>query len=454
MSEATLTLYGGVGTIGGTKLVVAEGGYRAIVDFGAAFMPGAPNSPFDHLLLPRPGAAGLRDLLAVGALPRLDGLYPPVMAAAAGLQGGADGQTAVFISHLHLDHMSFLDYLDPDLPVHLSADSERLLRALAASGETQGVHSRLVAWQPGAVLSVGPLRLRPLPVDHDVIGASAFLIEIGAGCVAYSGDLRLHGAHPELTRAFAAAVAAAAPAALLLEGTRLGLAPFQPEDLPPLAEPDVAARLAELTHACPGLVLVNFYRRNVERIAAFAAAARQAGRTLLLSPESAYVLQACTGGLQGCGIFLRETLRSQVARGLAPAWVAPLVRGAVSTEAVRKDQNAYVLELQYPDLPELVDLAPAPGSLYVHSNGEPFGRDSAFNTLLGWLERSGLTYVPLHCSGHAQPADLQWIATTAAPQTLLPIHSRAPQELAPPGISVRLPELGVTYPVASLTGRA
>ena len=407
-----------------------EAGYRVIFDFGAAYTPGAPGSPFDSRLRPRPGDAALRDLLAAGMTPALPGLYAPAAAASAGLVGGADGRTAVFISHLHLDHMAHLSLLAPDLPVHMSAESATLLQALLSVGEREGEGCRIEPWGPEAVIAVGPVRVRPVAVDHDIAGACALLIETSDGAVVYSGDLRLHGAHPELTRAFAATAAAARPAVLLLEGTRLHAPPPQPGDPPPLTEPEVAPVVAQLLRERSGLAVLSPYPRHVARLVAMAGAARAAGRRFMLQPATAHLLQACTGSLHGCGVYA----------------------GADLAAAVRRAQGEYLLELSYPRLTELVDLAPQPGSVFIHSGGEPLGRyDPAWGTLEFWLQRLGVEYASAQCTGHAAPADLAWLAQAIGPRVLMPIHSLAPETLqAPEGVRRILPEAGVAYHIKDL----
>lgn len=453
-ARPTLTLYGGVGTIGGTKAVVAEGGYRVIFDFGSAFMPGAPGNPFDYRLEPRPGDLALRDQVLAGVLPPLGGIYQPSAARLTGLAPGADGTTAVFISHMHLDHMAHLDMLAPDLPVHLSEDSSKLLRALLVTGEPQGAGCRRYPWIDGEAIKVGPITVRPLPVDHDVIGASALLIETSAGVVAYSGDLRLHGAHPERTRAFMAAAAAARPAVLLLEGTRAGEEPEEPPRRS-LREPEVGARVAEICRLATGLAIISQYRRNVERVQALAEAARTAGRTLVLEPETAYVLQTVTGSLHGARVYRRGEHRLWQVNGTVPEWLEPLLADAVVPADISLSPEAFLLDLRYRNLAELHDLAVGSGAVYIHSNGEPLGRyDPAYANLRAWLDRHGIAYDRAYSSGHASPDALVEIAQSIAPKRLLPIHSLEPELLAPPAVPRLLPAVGVTYSIAALASGA
>ena len=111
----TLTLYGSVAEIGGNKILLEDGACRIMLDFGIAF--GRQQAFFNELLRPRT-ARGLLDLLALGLIPPLEGLYradltPPRLwqrMQTAPLYrdlrrgDGRPALDAVFLSHAHLDH--------------------------------------------------------------------------------------------------------------------------------------------------------------------------------------------------------------------------------------------------------------------------------------------------------------------------------------------------------------
>ena len=68
---------------------------------------------------------------------------------------------------------------------------------------------------------VGSLEIHPIHVDHSIPGAYGFIIYTSAGAVVYTGDVRLHGARPEMTQEFMAEAKAVKPLALICEGTRI-----------------------------------------------------------------------------------------------------------------------------------------------------------------------------------------------------------------------------------------
>ena len=59
----------------------------------------------------------------MGSAPRIDGVYD-----------AWDGRTAVFITHMHLDHTSLVRFLHPRVPLFYPAAMEDLRSAVDASG--------------------------------------------------------------------------------------------------------------------------------------------------------------------------------------------------------------------------------------------------------------------------------------------------------------------------------
>ncbi len=109
-----LTCYGGVEEIGGNKVLLEDGDLRLLLDFGTPF--GRRRLFFNEYLRPR-ASRGLFDLLSLGLLPPLEGLYREDLALpnlwerfrGAPLyrdlrRPGGRAVDAILVSHAHLDH--------------------------------------------------------------------------------------------------------------------------------------------------------------------------------------------------------------------------------------------------------------------------------------------------------------------------------------------------------------
>lgn len=408
MAAATTALtFLSTGDPTGLKFTVEHGGARALFDFGLAHAPG--RAPFSMGLEPRPGRE-LADLLAVGAAPRLEGVYE-----------AWDGRTSVFLSHMHLDHTSLVRFLHPAVPLFYPEAMEGLREAADRTG--------YLPWRKEARGSpcgnrgrvrVGEIEVEFIAVDHDVPGASGFLVRTPELTLAYTGDLRRHGLRPEVTDAFAAAVAGVD--VLVQEAVSLAAEP--PAALPAeagamLTEAGVHAAFEDVLATVSGLVVVNLYPMNRERVLAFARACAARGRRLLMEPVPA--------ALAGWRDVLGEV------------------------DAVRFNPERYCVQLPFESLPKLIDLEPPPGSAYVHSDGAPLGRfNPAWEVMMAWVERMGLEFVRLHSSGHAFPEDVGRLVAAVRPGVVLPVHSRAPQALQVPGVPRLLVEENRAYTAREL----
>jgi ribonuclease J len=376
----------------GLKFSVEWEGFRAIFDFGLEHAPG--RAPFSMGLDPRPGRE-LQDLIAVGAAPRLEGVYD-----------AWDGRTGVFISHLHLDHTSLVPFLHPDVPLYYPAAMEPLRAAAAACGEVPWRRPAGIAVPDRHVIRGPGIEVRFQAVDHDLPGATGFFIQTPDLTIAYTGDHRWHGLHPELTEAFAESVRGVD--VLIQEGVSLGFQPTasrlgeQPAP-PQLSEAEVLDGFERVLAETAGLVVVNLLGMNRERVAGLAEACARTGRRLLMEPDSA-TLAGWDGVLD-------------------------------DVEQVRDDPRGHCVQLKFKSLPTLIDLAPPPGSVYVHSNGSPLGTyDPRWAVMESWCSRLGLELVRLSSSGHSRPEDIVHMVETVRPGLVIPVHSQAPEALDVPGV--------------------
>jgi ribonuclease J len=412
----------------GLKFVVEHGSARAMFEMGVEHAPGAV--PFSLGLHPRPGRE-LPDLQAVGMAPRMTGVL-----------GSWDRRTALFLSHMHLDHAALAAWVHPEVPLYYPQRMEPLREACVRAGYVQWRDPPGTPVPDRGKVPVGDIEVEFVAVDHDLPGATGFLVRTPDLAVAYTGDHRWHGFHPEVTERFAEAArgiqvllqeaaslgwglpvevaAGRAPGAVpgVAGGTVPGVAPAVAHDLD-RSEEDVIRGFGDVLDCASGLVVVNLYPMNRLRVHALGAACAARGRVLVLEREAAVMAD----------------------------W--PLVLEDVG--AVLHDPRRYCVQLGFGSLPTLIDLRPPAGSIYVHSNGVPLGPyDPTYQVMLAWVRALGLELVTLGSTGHSRWADVQRMVEAVGPRVVLPVHSRRPEALLVPGVPTLIPEAGRRYTVEDL----
>jgi len=442
----SIQFFGGVGVIGSTKVLIDAGDARVLLDVGLDIPSGV--DLFRSPVIERPGHE-LADRLRVRALPWIPGLYDPAQLAGSGApeQESSSVPTAVFVSHGHIDHLGAAGHVRKDLAVYAHAETVRLMGALASSGD--GLPGGDPAWRPlqaGQQVRIGSMTVECVPVEHDVPGACGYLVTTPSGTIAYTGDIRWHGPHPEVTGGFVQR--ARGVDVFVTETTQLSW-----PDTPAThrSDADVLADVARLLAQTPGvLVLLSSYPRDVELAVGLIATAAKAGRRIVWPGRHAAVLAR----MGVTGICSWDGSRPQRQAHVTAIDALDVPVDLVDLDTVRARPGEFVVHPDAGDLPSLLDLPISPGTHYVHTGGEPLGEfDPRWAPFVDWLAALDIRLARLGCSGHATAADLHRMVADIAPRLVFPLHGTHPEALVPPeGTRSVLPALGVRYDLDALLG--
>ena len=297
-----ITCYGGVGEIGGNKVLLSTANANLFLDFGMSFKK--RGEYYEDFLQPRTNNV-LRDLLRLGVIPAIDGIYrddlvqlrdlpEEVPEGVIGLMKsgvksyqqvlddlGRPAVDGILVSHGHVDHYQDLALLDHRIPVYSGNVTQQLIRIADEIGRG-GISQELVsvklrfigelgrtAFFPGALalrseaaerrlevfsdaIDLPGARVTLLPVDHSVPGASAFYVETDDGkTILYTGDIRFHGRRVDYNERLFAFVESHPVDVMLVEGTRI-------DREEPDSEEQVERECLQVVSQAEGLVLVAF----------------------------------------------------------------------------------------------------------------------------------------------------------------------------------------------------
>ena len=425
-----LTFYGGAGEIGGNKILLEDRDARIFLDMGVPFHFG--ERYFVEYLKFR-DRFGLRDYFALDLLPRIPGLYSRDWLDGTDMKWRKPDFTGVLISHVHWDHTNHLQYIDPEIPVHLGEGTQHILNSWqeTSTGLDLGEHDYRT-FRTGKHLSLDGVDDDPIHVDHSAPAAYGHILHTSEGAVVYTGDLRRHGPRGEFTDEFLEKAAKAKPKALLIEGTKV--APGAASERS--TEADVRTGVIEVASKAQGhLVVATFYPRDVDRMRTFLEAAKRTGRTFVLSAKAAHLLGtlAADPRIDAKKLVTDDAVRVYFRDMSRPKpWEAELhgllKDRAVDSGWVRKHQGDLILQLDFEHLAELIDIAPEPGAQFIHSKSEPFEEKEVNEEVLrNWLGTFGMTHNQLHASGHLSALEVRQAIEQINPEVVIPIHTEHPE---------------------------
>jgi ribonuclease J len=441
-----ITIHGGANEIGGNKVLIEDRDTRVFFDFGEQF--NLKDDFFVDWLKPREARTGLKDYLHFGLVPRISGLYGREWLEGTDLPYVEPDFDAIFLSHMHFDHAMEVRFTDDAIPVYLGKATEAIRESWVATAGNAidfGEHE-FRTFRTGSRVKTGSLEIEPIHVDHSVPGAYGFLIHTSEGCVAYTGDLRLHGPKGDMTRDFIMRAASERPIAMVCEGTRVTDNAVREN----LSEEDVKKRALKLLSGHKKLALVSFYPKDVDRMRTFTEVAERTGRKLVVSTKIAHLLEALKGDPHisvpdpladpNILVYVRSGMSRPLAYDKRYIDMASSCDHIVDCEYVAKHQSEIVYHLDFAQLAELIDIEPSEGSLFIRSKSEPFEEDDVQEEVLqNWIDWFHLSLHPAHASGHASMEEIFDIVREIRPEVVVPVHTEHPDLFANCGLSVKCP---------------
>ncbi|MGL5916883.1 MAG: MBL fold metallo-hydrolase, partial [Culicoidibacterales bacterium] len=174
--QTKITFHAGLRTIGGTLIEIAYADSRIFFDFGSEYNPSLPKQP-----------ETLQELLDAQQVAYVDYLFDPAIT----LTGYAPTlanpftQTAVFVSHVHLDHTKIINYLDPNIPCYALEGTRSLLQTLNINDDflfplhtpIAGQTTReVIGLADNQMVAIGEIEVTAMPIDHDAYGSCGLVI--------------------------------------------------------------------------------------------------------------------------------------------------------------------------------------------------------------------------------------------------------------------------------------
>jgi len=444
----SLTFYGGVNEIGGNKILLEDKDTRVFLDFGKSF--GRRARYFEEYINPRT-SNGIVDFLTMGLVPDISGAYRDDLMIMAGRKPQEPEIDAVLLTHAHADHADYISFLHEDIPIHMGSACHLILKALSDrasrilekeildfkprpySAKDKPIERKINEFRTGDKFKIGSLEVEPIHVDHSVPGAYGFIIYTSEGPIAYTGDIRLHGTHSQMTRDFIEKAKEVKPIALISEGTRIT------DEGKQESEKMVYEQSSKTVSESNNLVFADFNFKDVDRLRTFFNIAKETGRKFVVKINDAYFLKYLSQDKhldvpniddediiiylpkRGSGQYSDKDYKGKDKEflDLHNIWTA---------EQIAAKPDKVLCAIGFYSFTALIDMMPKPGARYIHSASEPYNEEQELSQerIDAWLNHFGMHKFQSHCSGHARGRDLLEAVKEIGAKTLYPVHTEHP----------------------------
>ncbi len=376
---------------------------RVFFEAGLAF---DPSFDLSHLNKRHP----IADLLYLKQLPAIDGIY-----AREDLDERIDlipcgdypiKQQAFFVSHLHLDHMAMMGLISPDIRIYLTRPAQILEKALEdVNMGIEDPHRRSYTDMPAEV-SIGEINVKRFVLNEDSYQDLSFFIETPDLKLHFTGDVFVYGKYKDNILKEVEFLNEKHPDILVCEGTRFSASMAEDEAIVPSFEnhPDLLnkdetdRRIADIVSGYEGLVIFNYYLREMSDVMLFEKVAQMSKRKIVYEPEAAHLINRFF--LKSVNVMVPDTYEKK------PVYLKRIIEenSLIDKAEVMKDPAHYLVQNSYPNILELLDYRQE--FLYLHHSGEPLGQfDRRFENMKRVLDLCPCRYVHAYeyQDGHFSP---------------------------------------------------
>jgi ribonuclease J len=360
---------------------------------------------------------------------------------------------AVFISHAHFDHINHLQFIDPKIPVYMGAGTKLFMDSMEMTSNfcDYGEHPCNL-FRTGDKIRIGDIIVEPIHVDHSIPAAYGFIINTSVGSIVYTGDLRRHGPRKDLTEEFIKKAQEAEPIVLICEGTRMAQADTRQN----YSEPQVKQLSNKIVQSTEKIVFAMRYGRDMDRFRSLYQVAKTNGRQIIITPKTAHLLTTLIDDKHldlpnpmkddHIGVYYKRKKTGNHDEKDYFVWEREFMNKMVTYDYIQKNQAKLIMDLDFTQFGELIDIKPKPGCHFIHSMSEPFSEEDIEDRVMhNWMNHFKMHFHQLHASGHMAKNQLVEMVNQINSKQTYPVHTENQDLFASLCRNVRQIEAGKAY---------
>ncbi len=124
----------------------------------------------------------------------------------------------------------------------------------------------------------------------------------------------------------------------------------------------------------------------------------------------------------------RKRSQALTTRKITFLWERKFMDKMVDCKYVHKNQGKLIMDLDFFQFAELIDIKPEAGSEFIHSMSEPFSEEDIEDQVMhNWLDHFKMHFHQVHASGHMSKEQLIEMVKEIKPKRAFPVHTENQQ---------------------------
>ena len=409
----TFSIHRGADEIGGSCVEICSAKARIVIDIGMPLM-NRDGSPFDSAKIKE---LSKEDLIKEKTLPNIPILYDLA----------CDKETALLISHAHLDHYGLIPFVDKKIPVYLGEATHKLIELSGIFTGKESVIENTRYFKSCESFTFGDIEITPYLVDHASFDAYSFLVRVDGKSLLYTGDFRGHGRKGRTFYKFLK-IAPKNVDWLLMEGTSLSDINKRHK-----TEDELETQFVQTFKETDGINMVYLSGQNIDRLVTIFRSCKKCGKLFVIDFYIATVLYELTKlgyrlpypspNFSEVRVFFPKYMQKRIENFNKKDLIEQFKKYEITIEEINEKANNIVMTIRQSMDYEIDRIENIAGGNVIYSMWEGYKETPNTEKFLANLMKRGAKIISIHTSGHADCYTLKKLVSTIKPLELIPIHT-------------------------------